>query len=271
MRICRTRANYWSNSKLAKWIFKQVNIQYLSSATPEEWAKWHKETKTNHPYVYWFVENFLDKAQNFVNYPLDVWGTFHQWITYSFIKHTSIIDTKLKRGEFHDSTELILHGMFSLLVDYVECEKASMYLWCHKDEPKPWWMKSSLTRWSKYRNPELGLKYLQWEADLGDDGGYYQVITAKETLELYDWWKNIRPNRVDPFVLSGLDEYYKRKENSNKDDDIWTKLSFNQKTEEEVNSWREMSNKQQEIDDQYEQEDTDMLIRLIKIRNGMWT
>lgn len=269
MAIMKFRNNYWTSSKLSKYLYKKVGVNKPRSATFEEWDTWNLETKQKHPVIYWINETLLDVIQDIVYYPYDVWRHFHTWITYSFIKHTSIIDTKLKRGTFHESDELILHGMFSLLVDFVECEKANMYLYCHSEEPRPWWMKNTLTKWKKYRNPELGLKYLDLEISLdGDDN--HQSKRAQEIKDLYVWWTTIRRWRVDPFEASGLSEYYDKKEAERKEGDHIFSFIGN-KTEEEKAEWKIMSDRQTLMEETNYKLDNKMLIRLINIRRDLWT
>ncbi len=267
MKLQHFRSTYLSCSKLAEWSYDQVGVKKPDSATGDEWDAWNKETSTAHPYMFWINETLLDKIQNIYLIPKDIFDTFHTWFTYSYIKHTPIIDTHLKRGEFYGADELILHGMFSILVDFVECEKASMYLWCHDDEPRPWWMKSALTRWGQFRNPELGLKYLEWETNLGEDSPW-QAEKAQEIINMYDWWKNIRPNRPDSYDESGLTAYYEEQD-ADKDVSAWS--LFGKKTDEERDAWKELSDRENEIEKKYEDEDTMMLMKLIEIRRGLWT
>ena len=101
----------------------------------------------------------------------------------------------------------------------------------------------------KARSADLGIDHLKWgmsivydEQSVEKDDPLYgkpteQAKSSKEIFELYNWWKN-RDNRPDPY------SNYK----SSKDiKELW-------KTEES-----------------YDQEDEDMLIRLIKIRKHLWT
>ena len=267
MRLHKFRARYWSNSTFSDWLYSQVGVTKPDSATFEGWDEWNKTTYEQHPTIYWINEELLRKIQDFVSYPKDVWNSFHTWVTYSFIKHTPLINTKLPFGDFHGTETLILHGMFSLLEDFVECEKASMYVWSHHDHPRPWWMKSSLTRWKQFRNPYLGLKYLEWEVSLGDDCKH-QSEAAQKVIELYNWWKYTRPNRIDPYEASGLNAYYASKEKGK----AGLKMAFStERSEEEKQAWNIMHKKCKILEEGYDLEDTDKLIQLIKIRNELWT
>ena len=278
MRLHKFRAQYWSNTNFAKWCYSKVGVKTLPYATGEQWDEWNETTETEHPRMYWFIETFLHKAQDVVAFPSDVFNTFQTWFRYSFIKHTPIIDSGLQRGEFCSAEELILHGMFAVLVDFVECEKANMYIWCHKEEPKPWWMRHSLTRWAKLRRPDLGIKYLEWEVSLGEDSPY-QAEKAQDVLDLYYWWKNIRPTRPDPFEASGLKAYYDAKdaridEIEGRNGKMKTKKKFRFNDwlgDTDRSEWKTLSDLNQKIEEDYDAEDTKMLMKLVEIRKGLWT
>jgi len=76
---------------------------------------------------------------------------------------------------------------------------------------------------------------------------------------LYTWWKFIRPERRDPHDESGWSKYCEGR-------DLWSDT----KPEDEARV-KEMLAKTQEIETQYNNQDEENLIRLIKIRHQMWT
>ena len=89
----------------------------------------------------------------------------------------------------------------------------------------------------------------------------------KEVLELYDWWKNTHPTRIDPHDASGWSEICDRRREGEDDDYIM----WGDRTDEERAESTAALNRCTEIEQQYEDEDTEMLIRLIKIRKSLWT
>jgi hypothetical protein len=112
---------------------------------------------------------------------------------------------------------------------------------------------------------------LVWkEEELGADNPEvgkrtYQAIKAEEILALYKWWTEVYPNRPDPHDASGWSEYCDRKREQGghflaetKDPEL---RAFGDKALERT----------REIEEAYEKEDEEMLIRLIKIRNSLWT
>ncbi|NBQ65969.1 MAG: hypothetical protein EBT95_10695 [Verrucomicrobia bacterium] len=105
------------------------------------------------------------------------------------------------------------------------------------------------------------------------DKGYgeptHQALGAMEILALYKWWKEVYPNRPDPHDASGWTEYCRLKREEHGDEG----LSFFKETKNPA--LRKMGDKalklSHKIEQQYEREDEQMMIRLIKIRNRLWT
>jgi hypothetical protein len=93
-----------------------------------------------------------------------------------------------------------------------------------------------------------------------------QAETAAELLELYRWWKITRPARLDPYEASGWTAYCEARRAGGNDF-----FDLADKSKEE----RQQSNKAHKLLDKiersYEKEDEAMMIRLIKIRQGLWT
>lgn len=189
----------------------------------------------------------------------------NRWIT-----KTHYLKTDLKPGKWHEFDTRILHGLFNELVDFVEIEQAWMNVVFDKEKKKqyqtPFWRKF-IQRW---RNPEAGIEHLEWASNLMLDESWgiektnplygslsHQAESAREILKLYNWWKFERPQRPDPYEVTNFTKYASSLKS----------LS--------VSSWtKELQEASEEIDrleKKYFDEDTEMLIRLIKIRNHLWT
>jgi hypothetical protein len=170
-------------------------------------------------------------------------------------------------------------------VDFVEIEQA----WHHciwSDEAKtefevPWWRKGWL-RWRTWRSPEAGMAYLTWASGLtvGEDMGAepgskgfgeptWQAKSAKEIIELYTWWTVTYRNRPDPYDASGWTEYCEASRAAN-GGSLWGSLSAD-KTPELKKMSTKSHNLLRKIEAAYEKEDEAMMIRLIKIRQSLWT
>ena len=190
----------------------------------------------------------------------------------TYIRKYHLVDTKLDYG-YHEIDTRMLHANFELLVDYVEIECANIATafdgearekalgWRYKLPP--------LLRFKEFRSRELGMKHLEWETTLVNptlseyERNLGQAQRAVQVIILYTWWKDAYPNREslacpleredDDKPLRFLSAKWK-KDNPEKSEAVaqWSKDSF-----------------QQELD--WDDEDNEMLIALIKIRKGLWT
>lgn len=255
MRLYRYRARYWSLSKLGNWILSLDGITRPSSETHEGWRKWKQESKTKSPILYYIVEELLSNLQNIVYFPYDMYMNVCSYIRNRYIDKLHYIHTKLQSGEYHEIDTRILHGLFETLVDFIEEEKARHYQAWHEDLDHT------------YRSPEDGIKYLEWAMNLTEDRHFsYQAISAQEQYALYKWWTETRPNRPDPWAASGYNDFYDKHRITLEDDWLGHTLSESDKQEQ-----RRLFKVIGQIEQQYEDEDTNMLIRLVQIRKDLWT
>jgi hypothetical protein len=203
------------------------------AATSEQWQSWKANAKAANKTMFWIVEELLDSAQSAFFLPHNAYKSVKIYIRNRFISKTHVLQTKLSPGLWHEVDTRILHGLFETLVNFVEVEKASM------QRTTNYFNKES----SKgFTSKELGLQYLAWETSLLNEDGSktFQAIAAEETIRLYTWWTEKRLKRKDPYAY---------------------KVDYN--IQDII-----ASSKLEELE---EQEDTDNLIALIKIRTSLWT
>lgn len=278
------RSNYWSCSKFADWL---RGTPKPIAGTSEEWDDWNKAAETKHPIRYWLAEEALDRIQKFINWPLDQLYDIKYYINNRWVTRTHALTahpSSIKPGTWCDLGNRFLPCLFNELVDFVEVELAWWHLaWSPEERPKynmPWWA-VGWWRIRTWRCPQAGLDNLDWQSKLVwqpeecEEGSpnvgkpTYQAERALEILALYKWWKEVYPNRPDPHDASGWTEYcrLKREEHGDKG------LSFFKETKNK--ELRKMGDKalklSYKIEQQYEREDEQMMIRLIKIRNSLWT
>jgi hypothetical protein len=179
---------------------------------------------------------------------------------------------------YRDPRQRLLHTPFQILCDYIELECAYQSDW---GEGETWWRKLPVIRFwiDPQRRPFKGLEYLKFYIE-GDDEHWAEF--AKECLFIYLWWKYARPHRDEPMDLSGWSEFDDRMEekygsmldnlepNCNEEGKITSYTYVDRKTEEEQEQQRKLFNKLTEIEKQYNDEDEEMLCRLMKIRLYMW-
>jgi hypothetical protein len=95
----------------------------------------------------------------------------------------------------------------------------------------------------------------------------HQAIAAIEILELYNWWKHIRPLRPDPHDASGWTEYCTRKRSDDEGILDW----LEDRSEEDSKESGRILDICNAMEVAYEKEDEEMMIRLIRIRRSLWT
>jgi hypothetical protein len=94
-----------------------------------------------------------------------------------------------------------------------------------------------------------------------------QAVRAKEIKDLYIWWTQTYRNRPDPYDASGWTAICEAQRIAN-----GGKLSFSTPKDPAIRKAQDKAHKLlQKIEAAYEKEDEQMMIRLIKIRDSLWT
>lgn len=207
-----------------------------------------------------------------------------------------IMQTGLNPWRFHEVETRMLFGNFTALVDFVEIEQAWMMIAFGQTENikkfgYKWYETNRWINWflTDRRYPEAGLEHLDWASSLTYDDAWYgnhaekieeakasveygkptpQALAAIEIRELYNWWKNIRPNRPDPHDASGYSDYFKKLEAVFGNDFF---ASITHQSSELSKEGKDCMISFREIEMAYDTEDEQMLIRLVKIRQSLWT
>ena len=279
------RSNYWSCTPFADWI---RGIKKGGAKTGRGWDEWEKEAKTKYPIRYWIAEEALDAVQNFIWWPVDQIYNLKYYINNRWVTRTHSLTAHprdIKPGTWCDVGNRFLPCMFNELQDFVEVELAWWHIaWDNEASKKfqaPFWARGWF-RWRTWRCPEAGIENLHWQMSLKFNEGYCvepdsddygkptpQAIKAKEIYELYKWWTEVYPNRPDPHDASGWSEYCERKRQLNPG----SMGLFNDKNEsQELKEFgRRALDLTDKIEEEYSQEDEDMMIRLIKVRDRLWT
>jgi len=274
------RSHYWTCSKFADWLRGTTK---LKAGTSEEWHEWENRAKQAYPIRWWIAEEGLDYVQKFVYYIPDRLNDVRYYINNRWVSCSHALTAHaqdIKPGSWCDVGHRFLPCLFNELVDFVEVEQA----WHHcmwNDEAKtkfavPWYRKGWL-RWRTWRCPEAGMEYLKWASTLTNkeflqegekEEPTYQAKAAKEIIELYTWWTVTYPNRPDPYEASGWTDHCEAMR-------VKYPGSFMASLNSKDPADRKASDKAhkllQKIEAQYEKEDEQMMIRLIKIRGSLWT
>jgi hypothetical protein len=167
----------------------------------------------------------------------------------------------------------MLHANMNLMRDYVEVELAWRNVMFDDEKKKQYRVprfSQGWLRFKSFRSQASGLENLDWESKLvydehmGIEPGdkLYgkptpQAARARELQVIYNWWVNIYPNRPEPMEASGWSAYC----DSIKGDVLAPPSKESKKA----------MNALTKIENDYIKEEEQMLIRLIKIRQGLWS
>ena len=275
-------ANYWTCSPFADWL---RGTKKLGAGTSEEWHKWEKAAKAKHPVRYWVADDGLGYLQDFVTYPVRKIYDLKYYINNRWISRTHSLTAHprdIKPGAWCDVGNRFLPCLFNELVDFIEIESAwSHIVWGDKEArakyDPPFWA-SGWFRWRTWRCPQAGVDHLDWAMTLTNnewlepthkdyDKPTPQAERAKELKELYVWWTTVYPNRPDPYDASGWSALCERRRLTHADDGIM----FTDRTPAEMKESRKALDLSNKIERAYDKEDEAMMIRLIKIRDALWT
>jgi hypothetical protein len=268
--------NYWSCTKFADWI---RGTKKPTAETSAGWADWRVASEKKHRIRHWIAEEGLDILQNIVYFIPDIIYSIKYALVNRFVTRTHALTSNLQKYKWHEMDSRIVHCLFDELVNHIEVELAAAnYRFDEEARNKykvPFWG-TGWFRTRTYRNKEAGIDYLKWAAALTCDETWgiepgdekygeptYQAIGAKEVLFLYNWWVNERPKRPDPYDISGWSAYSEQRRANG--------LGFEHRTEEERLTSQKLLEVLHKIEEDYDNEDEEMLIRLIKIRKYLWT
>ena len=274
------RVNYFSCSAFAD---KVRGTPKPSAATSKEWNAWRRQAKHAHPIRFWLAEEALDNVQNVLNFIPDKIDDLRYYVNNRFCSRTNSLTAHprdIEPGTWCDVGNRFLPCLFNELVNFVEVEKAWMHVAWNQETAKeyklPFWRKHRWAKWcAEWRSIEAGLAHLDWEISLvnNEEMGYdathpdynlptQQARSALEQKTLYLWWI-ARTARPDPYDVSGWSALCDRRR---KEDGF---------LEDETPEEREESEKAldalHKLEQKYEAEDDEMLIRLIKIKKSLWT
>jgi hypothetical protein len=239
-----------------------------------------------HNFRYWLAEEGLSYIQDFVTWPVrkiyDVkYYINNRWVTrtHSLTAHARDI----KPGNWCDVGNRFLPCLFNELVDFVEIESAWSHIaWGDKEArakyDPPFWA-SGWFRWRTWRCPQAGIDHLDWAMTLTNtdwcepDHPEYgkptgQAIRAKEIKELYVWWTTVYPNRPDAHDASGWSAYCEAARVANGGKLSWLGSDKSPELKKMGDKALKLTTK---IEAAYDKEDTEMMIRLIKARDSLWT
>ena len=239
--MIKNRFNYWTCSKFADFVRGEKKPFALEWGA---WDEWKKEQKKKRPIRFWLSDTFLGYLQDIVYYPYDIYNEIRHYVCNRWVDKTHFLKTGLKPGHYYELDKRILYGLFNELVDFVEMDLSHL---------------SKYNRDKKYhfkngRCIEAAHDYFEWAANLKYDEDWMvnpednrygeltnQAKAAIKIKELYEWWTKIRPLRDDPWITINRDSH---------GENYFEAIAF--------------------VEDYQYNEDTEMLIKLIRLRRELW-
>lgn len=233
------------------------------------WSSFNKEFRKNAPVRYYFHRKF----KNTFVYPVKrIKDAIKYWIRYRTYDKYHVLDTGLEPGYYSIDWQM-LHVNFNILKEFVEVETALHHYWCSNHDSLSWCERHMpfYRAFFPFRSVELGMKHLEWAATLDDpklpphERSPDQARTAREVMILYKWWTEQRPARVEI-------PYLERRRPLDPDD-IFDEEEDPDPVAEAAYKVARYDNMiaRQDQEKAWSDEDTEMLIRLIKIREHLWT
>jgi hypothetical protein len=277
-------STYWSCTPFADWL---RGTKKLSAGTSEEWDEWTTMAQMKHNFRYWLAEEALGHIQDFVTWPNRKLHDVRYYINNRWISRTHSLTAHprdIRPGQWSDVGNRFLPCLFNELVDFVEIEQAWHH--CMWDEAArkrfavPWYRKGWL-RLRTWRCPDAGIEHLIWASGLKIDEHMgcdkdspnfgkptHQAVAAQEILDLYRWWTVTYRARPDPMDASGWSahcEAMRVKYPGSMFSSLNSKDPADRKASDQAHKLLS------KIEKAYEKEDEAMMIRLIKIRDSLWT
>jgi hypothetical protein len=270
------RNHYWTISSFADWV---RGTPKLKMGTSQQWAEWRRTASGQHPVRYWLAEEGLDYLQKFVCYVPDRLNDIRYYVNNRWVSHAHSLTAHprdIKPGQWQDVGNRFLPCLFNELVDFVEVELAWHHVMWDDEEQKKYavpWHRSGWLRWRTWRCPRAGIAHLEWATSLtfvdkkGTQRLSRQAMAAKEIMDLYYWWTEVYPNRPNPHDASGWTAYCELSRLANGGE-----FAVGEDKTPELRKASRLAHKElRRIEAAYEKEDESMMIRLIKIRQSLWT
>jgi hypothetical protein len=263
-----------------KWLHKFLRLPPAPYALPVKefcnkgdytWDDWKHDMKTKYRFR-WFLVHFIPDAIVFFQgiYRRTLGEVFY-WIRTHTYNRYHIVNLKQPKDspgdyEYHwgwlDRSRALIFANFAILCDFVENEDLPAHRW-HWDKEtdkttvvkKTW--QEVLAEYEEILATDFNKDDPKWKYDDGSfkDNEYEQhLVDIKAQIELYTiykWWK------VDRFDLC------------KKIDETLPELNYARRNNHE--EYDKRLNEWVEAEKELKKQEEDILIRLIKIRNHLWT
>lgn len=254
--------------RLIKQFKNWMDYNPPGALTSKGWRLFKDEFKRNAPVRYWIKNTLRYKYYLPITWK---YKAVKEWVRYRTYDRYHVVKTGLPPG-YVGVEQQLLHSSFNLLKDFVEVELAwHTYAWSD-ERKKSGFFERHFTFIYRLLNPfrsrEWAMKYFDWASTLDDpnlpphERCDHQARDAREIRELYLWWVDKRPTRKEfetpEYSDQGLGIM------SSLDDDF-------DRNAEDFKAFSNVMAQNEDLNKQWDEEDTEMFIRLIKVRKSLWT
>ena len=246
--------------KLRSWI---RGTEYPYSAQFGEWDNIEKSAREKHPIRYWLAEDLWDWCEDVIFWIPRKYRDTKSYLSNRFETKTHVLQLDLqrdwvKKGKWIEYDTRLLYGVMDSFVIWLREEWYSNRSWGFDDSQmteKEKFLALWDARIQMYREDENIL-------DDGSEGGW--VHAYKEMREIYLWWTNFEE---DAWYENS--PWYKHCEKMRKKYES-IMVSPSSKTEEEIEQGREALKEHTRLEKENKDKITEMLCRLMQIREAMW-
>lgn len=280
-------SRHYSSSKLFNWIRTRVfKVEKPYSMAWGGWAIWEDDFKKARPIAHFFTEALPDILEWIPAHSIDYVNTVRYYVS-NRLDSSHLLNSTLEKGKYHEFSERMIYSLFDSFVEFIEVEEANSHLaWSKEEDIKkykvPFWARYHLLSWGKtWRCPAAGIDHLRWEMSLDvpdpNDPNWQsspgQARTAREKMALYTWWKHIRPTRGSSWDASGFQAFWDEMDAKYGIDGEWIGLGSKKKkmSAQENQKYSTLSKASDDLEESWSLEDDEMLIRLVKLRQSLWT
>ena len=275
---------HYDDTKIINWLrIKVFKVEKPYSLPWGQWKIWRADFRATRPVAYFFTESMPAAIEWVHAHTIEYVSNFRYYV-HNRASNSHRLDSTLEKGKYHEFSNRMLYSLFDSYVDFIEIEEAYNHLaWAtEKDRKKynvPFWDRYWFFRWGKgWRCEAAAIDHLKWEMTLDTpnpkdpnwQSSPLQAKSAREKMELYVWWKKIRPMRGDAWEVSGLKTFWDEMEKKYGDGflGIGGRKSM---SPAESRKYDKLSNDQSALEQAWDDEDDAMIHRLVDIRKSLWT
>lgn len=209
-----------------------------------DWDDWYKRAKADRPIAYFVVFTMREFIEQNIIYKYDA---LERYIKNRYIHKTHIMPTNLEFGGSHRFNKKLINAAFIDLVRYVEKEVKFGEI----EKYEEFTYTDEITTFINSLNMITPLK-----DHMAEEG-----FAAAEIMELYNWYKTIYMARLEPYKNEFYVEFEKLSNNT---------FFFDRNDENLSYLFERGCSVAKDMEEAYNKEDEEMLIRLIKIRNELY-